>query len=340
MLWYQGENNQIFSGGNETAGYLCQQNALISSWRAAFSATAGTTAPDVPFGVTSLAGGGGEGFPLWSPALHATEEAWRDCFVRRLRTPACLDISDDSMGLLRRAQAGGAGFFATGSKVFLGQAHDLGEPCQCDTRAPAPHGCWANGECWGAGPFSLNLTHNYEMSGIHPRPKLQIGQRLALGFRAVEAGVAAPVAKLAGCRLGADGALTLVFDAALLRGEAVRVQTGAPGLLPLEVRAGPPTNVSSGWVRALSLRALNESAVAVGLPPGLPPGAPDAVRYAWANTPCCPGLLAETFFCPPEACPLSTPAAAGDATSEPAVPFFALIVGGRCECEAPWDCSA
>jgi hypothetical protein len=237
------------------------------------------------------------------------------------------------MGLIRRAQSGGAGFFPASSKVFLGQAHDLGEPCLCDTRATAPRGCWATGECWGDGPFSLNATHNYQLSGIHPRPKLQIGQRLARGFRAVEAGAAAPVAKLAGCRLSAGGALTLAFDAALLGGEAVRVQLGAPGLLPLEVRTGPPTNSSSGWVRALSLRALNATAVAVALPPGAE--APDAVRYAWADYPCCPGLNASTFFCPPEACPLATAA-----TAEPAVPFYALIVGGRCVCEAPWDCGA
>jgi hypothetical protein len=285
-IWYQAEQNQIYSGGNETSGYLCQQNALIASWRAAFSAVPGTTAPDFPFGVTTLAGGGGEGFPLWSPLLHTTEDVWLDCYVHRLRTPVCQDISDDSMGLIRRAQTGGAGFFPAATKVFFGQAHDLGEPCVCDTRALAPHGCWANGECYGNGTYSLNLTHNYQNSGIHPRPKLQIGQRLARGYLAVESGRVAPLAKLAGCRLTGSGgsdpfSLTLTFDSALLGSESVRVQTGAPGVLPLQVRVGAPSNMSSGWAYAISMAAINETSVTVFLPQG--EAAPDAVRYAWAD---------------------------------------------------------
>jgi hypothetical protein len=309
---------------------MCQQNALIASWRAAFSAVPGTTAPDFPFGVTTLAGGGGEGFPLWSPALHATQGAWLDCFVHRLRTPACSDIFDDSMGLLRQAQAAGR-FLPALPNVFLAQAYDLGEPCRCDTRALAPLGCWANGQCYGAGPYSLNQTHSYENSGIHPRPKLQIGQRLARGYLALQSGGAAPAAKLAGCRLDASGSLTLTFDAALLGSEAVRVQTGAPGLLPLQVRTGPPTNATSGWAFALSLRALNVTSVEVLLPQGTP----DAVRYAWADYPCCPGISTSTGFCPPESCPIVT-----SASAEPALPFYARIVGGKCVCEAPWTCDA
>lgn len=339
-IWYQGEQNQIYGGGNGTSGYLCQQTALIATWRAAFSAVPGTTAPDFPFGVTTLAGGGGEGFPLWSPLLHTTEDVWLDCYIHRLRTPVCNDISDDSMGLIRRAQTGGAGFFSAATKVFMGQAHDLGEPCVCDTRALSPHGCWANGECYGTGPYSLNLTHNYQNSGIHPRPKLQIGQRLARGYLAVEAGRVAPLAKLAGCRLMGSGgsdpfSLTLTFDATLLGAESVAVQRIVPGgLLPLQVRVGGATNVSSGWVYALGLTAINATSVTVFLP--LVEAPPNAVRYAWADSPCCPLLNASTGFCPPEACPIVT----SENTAEPAVPFYALIVGGKCVCEAPWDCGA
>ena len=256
---------------------------------------------------------------------------WLDCYVHRLRTPVCNDISDDSMGLLRRAQAGGAGYFPATTKVFVGQAHDLGEPCVCDTRALAPHGCWANGQCWGAGPFSLNVTHNYQNSGIHPRPKRQIGERLARGFLAVTNGQVAPVAKLAGCRADAR-TITLLFDAALLNGDAVAVKQ-PPGLLPLQVRTGTPTNTSSGWVFALNVTIVNATAVLVTLPDG--GAAPDAVRYAWADYPCCPALDTSTGFCPPEACPI----VAGK-SEEPAVPFYAGIVNGRCVCEAPWECGA
>lgn len=324
----------MYNGGNATSGYLCQQNALIDSWRATFSATPGTTPRNAPFGVTSLAGGGGEGFPLWSPSLHASYAEWLNCSLHRSRTPACQDLADDSVALLRRAQAGGAGAFPAGSNVFLGQAHDLGEPCLCDKGAQPPGGCWANGECYGTGPYSLNTTWNFQNSAIHPRPKRQIGQRLARGFLGLQTG-GASAAKLAGCRLdAASGALTLTFDAALLRGEALSVQAGVPGLVPLQVRTGPPTDNSTGWVFALALRVLNDTTVAVDLPPGATQNA-TAVRYAWADVPCCPGLDMSTYFCPAAACPLVTSVA-----KEPAVPFWATIVGGKCVCEAPWVCDA
>ena len=332
--WYQGEQNQIYSGGDATSGYLCQQNALISSWRAAFSSTPGTTLANMPFGVTTLAGAGGEGFPLWSPFLHTTQDVWRDCYVNRRRTPVCNDISDDSMGLIRLAQSGGAGFFPASSNVFLAQAHDLGEPCNCDARAQAPGGCWANGQCFGTGPYSLNITHNYELSGIHPRPKLQVGQRLARGYLGLQSG-GASVPKIAGCRLSTDGSLvTLTFDSTLLQGDSVSLQPPAPGLIPLQVRTGPPTSNSSGWVYAIQLQIVNSTSVSAVLPTG-GAHAPDAIRYAWADSPCCPGQNPSTFFCAPESCPIVT-----SINKEPAVPFYANIIQGKCVCDAPFSCNA
>jgi hypothetical protein len=334
-----GEQNQIYNGGNATSGYACLQNALIDSWRAAFSAVAGTTDANVPFGVTSLAGGASEGFPLWTPDLHNTNEtAWLACY-NRLRAPECSDMQDDSVALLRRAQTGGAGSFPPTSNIFLGQAHDLGEPCSCDRTAVAPGGCWATGQCYGSGPYSLNITHNYQNSGIHPRSKVLVGQRLARAYVALqERGVQTAIPKLSGCRLQlsgrGDAVLTLSFDAALLQGEAVSLQsTQLPGLIPLEVRVGQPTSNTSGWVYAQGLQVLNATAITVTLPQGTAP--PDAVRYAWGNFPCCPGQNASTYFCPNAGCPIVT-----SASSEPAVPFWAYIVRGQCVCEAPWVCDA
>lgn len=242
------------------------------------------------------------------------------------------------MGLMRRAQTAGAGFFPASSKVFLGQAHDLGEPCMCDRNAPAPGGCWATDQCFGNGSYSLNITHNYQNSEIHPRPKVEIGQRLARGFAALQTG-GAPVPKLSGCRLGADGSLTLSFDASLLRGDVVSLQSPLPGLVPLEVRTGPPTPNSTGWVYALGLRVLNSTSIVAQLPPQQGGAPPDAVRYAWANIPCCPGqrpgAAGSTYFCPNSGCPIITAA-----TLEPAVPFWADIVAGKCVCEAPWVCDS
>ena len=52
--------------GNSAAnvGYGCMQRELINGWRAAWSrAEPGTTPPDAPFGIVTLASSGSEGGP-------------------------------------------------------------------------------------------------------------------------------------------------------------------------------------------------------------------------------------------------------------------------------------
>jgi hypothetical protein len=51
--------------GNEAmgTGYSCQMRGLIEQWRGLWSATPGTTAPDAPFGLVTLAPGTDEGHP-------------------------------------------------------------------------------------------------------------------------------------------------------------------------------------------------------------------------------------------------------------------------------------
>ena len=79
-----------FCSISQKSGYACQQAAMIRSWREAFSsatgdndkgnddnAGAGTgtgTDAGFMFGVTSLAGGCSEAFPIWSPYQHFTEQ--------------------------------------------------------------------------------------------------------------------------------------------------------------------------------------------------------------------------------------------------------------------------
>lgn len=332
----QGEQNVAYGRGDAGSGYQCQQAAMIAAWREAFSAVPGTSAPDFPFGVTTLAGGCSEGFPLWSPFQHAGEQDWRACATTRGRGAACQDMVDDWAGGLRAAQTGGYGHAPNPAlpNVFLGQGFDQGEPCQCDRSAPYPGGCWANGECFGDGPYSLNLTWNYQNSAIHPRVKHVIGERLARGLWGLLQARPQPTPKLAGCRLE-QRQVTLSFDASLLGAESVLLQ--APpvpgGLLPLQFLVGPANATSSGWVYAAALEAVNATAVAAVLPAGV--GVPTAVRYAWGNYPCCPGQNASTAFCPPGACPIVT-----SVTREPAVPFWAAIVEGKCSCAAPWTCDA
>lgn len=152
----------------------------------------------------------------------------------------------------------------------------------CDRNAAAPRGCWANGQCYGDGPYSLNITWNYQNAEIHPRVKHVIGERLARALLALQQGQPQPTPKLAGCRLeSATKRLVLSFDEALLNGEAVGLQAPGPGLVPLEFRVGAPTNASTGWVYADSLEPINRTSIAAVLPPGV--GTPSAVRYAFGE---------------------------------------------------------
>ena len=335
-IWYQGEQNVLFGPGSATSGYSCQQAALIRSWREAFSAEPGTSAPDFPFGVTTLAGGASEGGYLWTPYSHIPEAQWLYCQSHSFRTPICRDIVSDWTAGLRTAQTGGFGFAPNAAlpNVFIGQNYDQGEPCLCDSHKAAPGGCWATNACFGDGPLSLNRTWNFQNSAIHPRVKDIVGERLARALVGLQQGTPQPTPKLKGCRL-AGQQIVLSFDAQLLGAEGVAVQAPVPGSsIPLEFRVAPAneTDGSSGWVFAATLEVYNSTSVAAALPAGV---VPTAVRYAWADYACCPGMDAETFFCPPTSCPILT-----SGSQEPAVPFWAAIVGGKCECDAPWDCSA
>ena len=62
-LRYQGENNCGALKGQYThgLGYSCEQAVLIKGWREIWSQTPGTTDPQAPFGVVTLASSGAEG---------------------------------------------------------------------------------------------------------------------------------------------------------------------------------------------------------------------------------------------------------------------------------------
>jgi hypothetical protein len=339
VVWYQGEQNVLFGRGSSASGYQCQQAALIRSWREAFSAVPNTTASDFPFGVTTLAGGASEGGYLWNPFSHIPLAQWEFCQGRRFTEPICKDIVADWTASLRAAQTGGYGFAPNPAlpNVFIGQNYDQGEPCGCDKTKPAPGGCWASNVCFGDGPLSLNRTHNYQNSGIHPRVKDIVGERLARALMGLRQGAPQPTPKLSGCRISGQQ-LVLSFDAKLLGAEGVSLQPyplWTPTSIPLEFQIAPAneTDGSSGWVYATSLAVMNATSISAPLPAGV--AAPTAVRYAWGDYACCPGMDPSTFYCPPTSCPIVT-----ERSTEPAVPFWAAIVSGKCECDAPFDCSA
>jgi len=62
-LWYQGEANMYDVKGNSRSnvGYGCEMKLMIQQWRKVWSKTPGTTPPDAPFGLVTLASSGGVG---------------------------------------------------------------------------------------------------------------------------------------------------------------------------------------------------------------------------------------------------------------------------------------
>ena len=50
-----------FGNSARSSGYSCLMEKLVSSWRTQWSANAGTTDPNAPFGLVTLAPSGSEG---------------------------------------------------------------------------------------------------------------------------------------------------------------------------------------------------------------------------------------------------------------------------------------
>merc|ERR1711969_450435 len=62
-----------------------------------------------------------------------------------------------------------------------------------------------------------------------------------------------------------------------------------------------------------------------------------AVRYAWAEEPCCTPAPGARGGCAPGSCPLWASDSASTKLA-PALPFMATLVEGRCKCQAPQQC--
>ena len=105
-LYYQGENNLQFDGGNsaQNTGYAALFPQMIADWRAIWSAVPGTTDPLAPFGFVTLADG--------------TDEAW-----------------GLSMAGLRWAQFGSYATVpnALMPNTFAALGHDAGDPWDDDS---------------------------------------------------------------------------------------------------------------------------------------------------------------------------------------------------------------
>jgi hypothetical protein len=100
FVWYQGENDMGEDKGNilYNEGYACVMPKLVELWRRQFSLEAGTTSPQAPFGLVTLASGTDEGHP--------------------------------NIAAMRWAQTSNFGVLPspTMPQTFLAQAFDLGDP--------------------------------------------------------------------------------------------------------------------------------------------------------------------------------------------------------------------
>lgn len=216
-LWYQGENSLPYDAGNHAlrTGVGCMMPKLIESWRRVWSLEPGTTDPQAPFGLVSLADATDEGFGA-------------------------------NMRQFRWAQTANFGVVPNPAmpRTFMADAYDLGDPWHtpiCTTGggtfngAPfAGTGCCverslpASPQCTQGdhrGEWSLNSTRDWAGLGpLHPRLKRPVGERLAYGLHALAYGGThiATGPSFVGCAVARGGrSLTLAFNASLLRGEKV-----------------------------------------------------------------------------------------------------------------------
>jgi hypothetical protein len=209
-------------------------------------------------------------------------------------------------------------------------------------------------KCYGwDAPYSLNRTHNYENSAIHPRSKEPLGRRIGRAAIAQHYLREAPLLPiLSGCSAvnsstSSDGAKTL------------RLSFGGLGDFDLAEpvyssewpgSSGIEFELNDTWVYIDTLHLSMTRTSANGIDIQMPiaseasPGALSAalvtgVRYAWSDNPCCGSNNRTIDPCPPMSCPLLTTGS----LPEPVVPFLAAVVteggGLKCVCDAPAVCS-
>ena len=212
-LWYQGENDMHGVKGNylDKTGYACAMPALVQKWREEWSAEPGTTDANAPFGLVAIPSSGSEG--------------------------------GQNIGAMNWAQTASYGSLPNKAmpNSFIAEAFDLNDPWGDKTcygwQCCAFAGNWNKTTCAANTQkqrLPTNVCVNYcealqgtpvYMGGIHPRSKYPVGQRLAISASGQVYGAKTPASGpvLSGCSV-TGGAVTVKFDAKLLRGDQVVVQ--------------------------------------------------------------------------------------------------------------------
>lgn len=303
--------------------------ALVAAWRAAWSATPGTTDPLAPFGICTLSTDDSEGAG---------------------------DIAS-----FRWSQGGNYGVAPNPvlPNVFLAHGHDLADVWVNCGGHPQTMACPG---CDTADPEYNCLQQWYMGPGIHPRLKKPFGQRLAASALVSVYGWPGPVTgpTLAGCTLVSGGSstaptLTLTFNATLLAGSTLALSPGYNHSgLSILVNSTLGVPGTGKWVEVgMSLvgggGGSNPPSIAVDLT--AVQGSPQAIKYAWGKTGGAPDSDGDVWCCAvgnapglclPGGCPIF---AVGQGTSTSpfggmaANPFLAQITpGGKCLCPIPQVC--
>ena len=242
--WYQGENNMDNIKGNAALniGYSCKQRELVKGWRGIWSEVSGTTEPNAPFGIVTLASSGSEGGPnmgamrlaqtagygvLPNPEIPHSffaqagdlEDAWGPavgpCFSGLESQWGCCSSGDSK------------------HPVYLYQANRSSESCIAGT----------NGKPEICDPACAAAAGTASQGGIHPRSKQPVGKRLATsGYKYVYGGSGAATGPtLSGCSLH-EGSLKIEFNTTLLAGEKVQLN---PYNSSLNNFVAPPPEVTT-----------------------------------------------------------------------------------------------
>jgi sialate O-acetylesterase len=361
-IWYQGEANMHGVKGNSQAhvGYGCEMKQLVQGWRDIWSETDNTTDPLAPFGIVTLASSG--------------------------------NVGGTNMGAMRQAQTANYGVTPNLAlpNTFLAQAYDLD-----DEWGPAAGPCFSPWSCCDFknthyNPKSCNATLLQKcanacaaaantpvaMSGLHPRSKKYVGDRLGIAaFNTVYGGTNAFTGPtLEGCSLHDDG-LEIFFNSALLRGDKLVIQK-IPPLRQLPGQRGltaggsqlyvqtdsshfcmealpcdddPKKQCCASWAGGSSkssIKSFDEGWIMLNLTLASPTSIKVDLSPLNGAVPTAVryawGVLDCCDYSDPDlyvthGCIANCPISSG--SNLPANPFQAKIVDGQCECVAPQACS-
>lgn len=350
VLADQGENSiGRFPDGSTTnhTGYSCEAAHLVKSWREAFSVRPNSTASDAPFGVVTLAAGTSEGhgadMPSFRQAQMGSYQQTPNPAMPNVFVAAAHDLGDPCY---RGANCSGTKWAQSYAHSYMGPIHPRIKLLPAERLATA-----AAALQWQRLPDSVALlpagsskstsigadqsTRSFASTGpVFAGCKTNAAeQRLKLFF-------AAPIVQAGGPMT--DTIIVKPYNMAE-NNSATEVQVNVTGFarsgrpiwslewFPLNITAEDGGDSGTTVVVDLSTLPLSDPEASTG-----PRLRPLAVRFAWADTPCCAYEMRAGLPCLPENCPIF-----GQESGLPAMPFIATITeNGECECQPPIMCNA